>query len=63
MSYSKGGRHAHAKGGRKLHVALRCCWKWKMLLSIHAKASRKKGRWLTMNLVVMIEAIKAQLPK
>jgi len=27
MSCSKGGKHAHAKGGKKSHATLRCCWK------------------------------------
>jgi hypothetical protein len=31
-------------GSRRSHVALRCCWKGKVLLSTHTKASRKKGR-------------------
>jgi hypothetical protein len=34
-----------------------------VLLSTRAKASRRKGHWLTMNLVAMIQIIKAQFPK
>jgi hypothetical protein len=42
MSCSNGGRHAQAGGGRRSHVALKCCWKGNVLLSTHAKASRRK---------------------
>jgi hypothetical protein len=35
MSCSKGRRHAHVKGGKKLHVALKCYYKGKVLLSTH----------------------------
>jgi len=63
MNCSKGRGHIHAKGGKRLHVALRCCWKGKVLLLTHIKASKKKGHVLTMNLTTMIEATKAQLPK
>jgi len=52
MSCLKGGRHVHARGDRKSHVSLKCCWKMKVLLLICAKVSRC---WLTMNLVIMIE--------
>ncbi len=32
-----------ANGGKKLHVALKCCYKTKVLLSTHVKASKNKG--------------------
>jgi hypothetical protein len=41
---SKGRKHVHVLGNRRPHVALRCCWKRKVLLSTHAKASRRKQR-------------------
>jgi hypothetical protein len=37
---------------------LRCCWKGNVLLSTHAKASRKKGRWSTINLTPMTKMIR-----
>jgi hypothetical protein len=37
--------------------------KGKVLLSIHVKVLRKKGRWSTINLAIIIEATRAQLPK
>jgi hypothetical protein len=42
MSCSSGGRHTWARGDKRSHVALRCYWKRNVLLSIHAKTSRKK---------------------
>jgi hypothetical protein len=45
MNYSNGGRHARIEGGRRSHAALKCCWKINVLLSIHAKVSRRKGHW------------------
>jgi hypothetical protein len=36
MSYSNRGKNAHVRDGRILHVALKCCWKRNVLLSIHA---------------------------
>ncbi len=42
MNCSKKGKHACAKGGKKLHVALKCCYKRKMLLSTCAKARERK---------------------
>jgi hypothetical protein len=59
MSCSNGGRHTWVGGGRKSHVALRCCWKGNVLLLTPVKASRKTGHWLTINLVAMIEVIRA----
>jgi hypothetical protein len=55
-------KHAQTKGNRKSHVALRCYWKGNVLLSIHDKASRKKGCW-TINLTPMTKAMKAQFIK
>jgi hypothetical protein len=55
--------HAHVGGCKRLHVALKCCWKKKVLLLIRIKASRRKGCWSTMNLAIMIRATKVQLPK
>ncbi len=43
MNYSKGGRHMCARGSKRSHVALRCCWKGKLLLSTHIKTLRTKG--------------------
>jgi hypothetical protein len=63
MSCSKRGRHACARGSRRSHVALRCCWKRKVLLSTHIKASKRKGCWSTMNLVAMIKATRTQFLK
>jgi hypothetical protein len=48
---------------KRSHLALRCCWKRKVLLSTCAKALKSKGCWSTMNLVDMIEITKAQFPK
>jgi hypothetical protein len=44
-------KHAWIRGGKRSHVTLRCCWKWKVLLSTHVKVSRRKGCWSTINLV------------
>jgi len=62
MNYSKEGGHIRVRGNKRLHVALRCCWKMKVLLTC-AKALKNKGCWSTMNQVVMIEATKAQFFK
>jgi len=56
-------RHVRIGGNRRSHVILRCCWKGKVLLSIQAKDSRRKGRWSTINLKTMIKATTAQLFK
>ncbi len=32
MSYSNRGRHARPRDGRRLHAALKCCWKGNLLL-------------------------------
>jgi len=45
------------------HICIEVLLEMEVLLSTRAKVSRRKGRWLTMNLITMIEAIKAQLPK
>jgi hypothetical protein len=50
-------KHMQTRGGRKLHVVVKCCWK-KVLLSTHVKTSRKKGCWSIINLTNMIETIK-----
>ncbi len=42
MNYSNGGWHTQARGSKRSHAALRCCWKSNVLLSTHAKASRRK---------------------
>jgi len=63
MSCSNKGRHMEARGGRKSHVSLKCWWKRKVLLSIRAKSSKRKGYWSTIKLVTMIEATKAKFPK
>ncbi len=63
MSCSNGGTHAWARGAKRSHAVLRCCKKRNVLLSIHVKASRKKGRWSTTNLIAMIKVTRAQLPK
>jgi hypothetical protein len=62
-SCSNNGIYAWIGGSRKSHATLNCCWKGKMLLSIHAKVSKRKGHWSTINLVIMIEVTKAQLSK
>jgi hypothetical protein len=62
MNCSNGGRHAWARGSRRSHVALRCCWKGNVLLT-RAKVLRRKGRWSTINLTTMTKMTKAQLPK
>jgi hypothetical protein len=59
MNCSKGKRHVRVGDGKRLQVTLRCCWKGKMLLSTCVKASRRKGRWSTINLVIMMEATRA----
>jgi hypothetical protein len=41
MNCSNGRRHTHAKGGRRSHIAMKCCWKGNVLLSTCAKASRR----------------------
>jgi len=46
-------------GGRRSHATLKCCWKRKLLLLTCVKASKRKGRWSTINLETMIEATKA----
>jgi len=51
--------YARVGGHMKSHDALNCCWKRKMLLLIHAKVSKRKGCWSTINLVAMIEVTKA----
>jgi hypothetical protein len=38
MSCSNGGRHTWARGGKRSHVALKCCWKGNVLLSTHVDA-------------------------
>jgi hypothetical protein len=43
MNCSNERRHVWVGGGRKSQVALKCCWRGKVLLSIHVKASRRKG--------------------
>jgi hypothetical protein len=63
MNYSNGRRHAQVWGSKRSHVTLRCCWKKKMLLLIHTKASRRKGCWSTINLTTMTKVTKAQLSK
>jgi len=52
MSYSKGKRNVHVGGDKKSQATSKYCWKGKVLLSTCAKASRTKGRWLTINLVI-----------
>jgi hypothetical protein len=42
MNCSNKGRHARIGGNKRSHVALKCCWKRKMLLSICVKALRRK---------------------
>jgi hypothetical protein len=56
MSYSNKGKHVQIVVSRKSHIALKCCWKRKVLLSTHAKASRRKWCWSTINLKTMIRA-------
>lgn len=63
MSCSNKKRYARVGGHMKSHAALSCCWKRKMLLSTHATASKRKGCLSTINVVAMIEATRAQLPK
>jgi len=63
MSCLKRGKDIHAKGDKRLHATLRWCWKGKVLFSTCTKALRRKGHWPTMNLIVVIEAIKAKLLK
>jgi hypothetical protein len=55
MSCSNRGKQTWTKGGRRSHIALRCCRKRKVLFLIHVKVSRKKGRWSTINLTAMIK--------
>jgi hypothetical protein len=62
MSCSNRRRHTRARGGRRSHVALKCCWKGNVL-SIHAKVSKRKRCWSTINLASMIEMTRAQLFK
>jgi hypothetical protein len=50
--------NAWVGGDMKSHDAL-SCWKKKMLLLIHAKVSKRKGCWSTINLVAMIEVTRA----
>jgi hypothetical protein len=45
------------------HNCIEVLLEMEVLLSTCAKALRRKGHWLTMNLITMIEVIKAQLPK
>ncbi len=63
MSCSNGGKHMRAGGGKRSRATLKCCWKGKVLLLIHAKGSKRKGRLSIINLTTMIEIIKAQLLK
>ncbi len=63
MSCSNERKNVWARGGRRSHVALRCCWKGNVLLLTHVKASKKKGCWSTINLIIMTKSTKAQLPK
>jgi len=63
MNFLNERRHVWIGGDRKSHVALKSCWKRKVLLSTCAKASRRKGHWSTINLIIMIEVIRAQLLK
>jgi len=42
MNCSNGGKNAQARGGRKSHIALKCCWRENVLLLTHVKASKKK---------------------
>jgi hypothetical protein len=55
MHYSNRGKHAWTKGGRRSHVALRCCWKGKVLFLVSVKVVRKKRPWSTINLATMIK--------
>jgi hypothetical protein len=50
--------NAWVGGDMKSHDAL-SYWKKKMLLLIHAKVSKRKGCWSTINLVAMIEVTRA----
>jgi hypothetical protein len=36
------GTHTRAKGDKRSQAALKCCWKWKVLLLIPIKASRRR---------------------
>ncbi len=63
MNCSKRKKHVCARGGRKSHATLRCCWQGKVLFSIPIKAFKRKGHWLTINLTTMNEVIGAQLFK
>jgi hypothetical protein len=53
MNYSSGGRHIRARGNRKSHATLKCCWKGNVLLLTCAKVSKRKGCWLIINLPIM----------
>jgi hypothetical protein len=63
MNCSNGGKHTRVGGGRRSHVVLKFSWKGNVLLSTHAKASRRKGCESTINLTTIIEATRAQFPK
>jgi len=52
-------KHTHAKGDKRSHATLRCCWKGKVLLLTCIKASKRKGHGSTMNLATMIETTNA----
>jgi hypothetical protein len=54
MNCLKGRRHARVGDGRSQAV-VRCCYK--------EKVSIRKGCYLTINLIVMMKTIKAQLHK
>jgi len=43
MNCSKKEKHALARGGRRSHATLRCCWQKKVLFSIHVKTFYMKG--------------------
>jgi hypothetical protein len=63
MNCSNVEKHAQVGGGGRSHVILKCYWKKKMLLLTCAKASKRKGYWSTINLIVMIKIIRAQFLK
>jgi hypothetical protein len=63
MNCSNKRKHKRIGGGKRSHATLKCCWKEKVLLSTHAKGSKQKGRWSTINLAAMIKTTRAQLFK